>query len=357
MDASLGRTTARSGTAFGSPDITALLIQVRGRPGCASSSGRKGSIPAPTASPARPCISPVQDRSGPTARRRSVWNRNDCILAKLVRSAQPQSRQYQGLRSDAPMSRIIRLGGDEPVPAANIDPTSHRRWRRPIRAHFVLGQAGLVHSSSRLAHDASQDWYGERDDRLQNDSHWRSGSKFDDTERWKAMGQEHLRLFQRLRQAASEPAPLKRIVDWGAAGARTPFFSRRWLRSSSSSTSSREHRGMHAPSGPGGSTPFVEVLANIAHPEEASRHPRPATCSCASTSWNSSRRSHMDCASCALPTTCSGRADRHLCSSSMLPDHGALGRGGAATAGHSRQYLPYRDFWTAMAASDSVPRS
>ena len=74
------------------------------------------------------------------------------------------------------------------MPAANMTRLRRAAGAARNRAHFALGQAGLVHSSSRLTHDASQYWDGECDDRWQNDSHWRSGSKFDDTELWGAMG-------------------------------------------------------------------------------------------------------------------------------------------------------------------------
>jgi SAM-dependent methyltransferase len=86
------------------------------------------------------------------------------------------------------------------------------------QTHFVLGQLGFAHSGDRLTRDALQYWSGTRDDRLLNDSHWRKGSKFEDIALWTAMGQEHLQLFQRLRRTAVEPAPLKRIVDWGCGG-------------------------------------------------------------------------------------------------------------------------------------------
>ena len=145
------------------------------------------------------------------------------------------------------------------------------------RAHFALGQAGLVHSSSRLTHDASQYWYGERDDRWQNDSHWHSGSKFEDTGLWGAMGQEHLRLYQRLRQTASEPAPLKRIIDWGCGGGANAVsfapLAEELIVVDVNAESIDECTRQVALAG---STPFVKVLANIAHPEEAARDiPRP----------------------------------------------------------------------------------
>ena len=145
------------------------------------------------------------------------------------------------------------------------------------RARFALGQAGLAHSSSRLTHDASQYWHGDRGDRWQNDSHWRSGSKFDDTELWAAMGQEHLRLYQRLRQAAGEPAALKRIIDWGCGGGANAVsfapLAEELIVVDVNATSLDECTRQVALAA---STPSVKVLATIADPEEAARAiPRP----------------------------------------------------------------------------------
>jgi len=86
------------------------------------------------------------------------------------------------------------------------------------RIQFVLGQAGFPHSSSRMVRDAARYWSGAHDDRWLNDSHWRSGSVFDGTDRWAVMGQEHLQLFHSLRRTMGEPAAMKRIVDWGCGG-------------------------------------------------------------------------------------------------------------------------------------------
>ena len=140
------------------------------------------------------------------------------------------------------------------------------------RAHFALGQAGRVHSSGRLTDDASHYWCGDRGDRWQNDSHWCSGSKFEDTELWGAMGQEHLRLYQRLRQAASEPAPLKRIIDWGCGGGANAVtfapLAEELIVVDVNAESLDECARQVALAG---STPFVKVLADIARPEEAAR--------------------------------------------------------------------------------------
>lgn len=145
------------------------------------------------------------------------------------------------------------------------------------QAHFVLGQVGLVHSSSRLTHDASQYWSGERDDRLRNDSHWRSGSKFEDAELWAAMGQEHLQLFQRLRRTVGEPAPLKRIVDWGCGGGANAVsfapLAEELVGVDVTADSVEECARQLALACP---TPFVKVLADIARPEKAAQAiPRP----------------------------------------------------------------------------------
>jgi 2-polyprenyl-3-methyl-5-hydroxy-6-metoxy-1,4-benzoquinol methylase len=145
------------------------------------------------------------------------------------------------------------------------------------QAHFVLAQVGLVHSPGRLTRDASQYWSGECDDRLRNDSHWRNGSKFKDTELWMAMGQEHLRLFQGLRQTASEPAPLKRIIDWGCGGGANALsfapLAEEFIGVDVNAESIEECTRQVALAC---STRFAKVLVDIAHPEEAARDiPRP----------------------------------------------------------------------------------
>ena len=140
------------------------------------------------------------------------------------------------------------------------------------QAHFLFAQVGLVHSPDRLTRDASQYWSGERDDRLRNDSHWRTGSKFEDTELWAAMGREHLQLFQRLRQTVSEPAPLKRIIDWGCGGGANAVhfapLAEEFIGADINAGSIEECARQVAATC---STPFVKAPIDIAHPEEAIR--------------------------------------------------------------------------------------
>jgi hypothetical protein len=123
-----------------------------------------------------------------------------------------------------------------------------------------------------MTDDASRYWCGERSDHLQNDSHWRSGSKFEGAESWRSIGEEHLRLYQRLQQAASEPAPLKRIIDWGCGGGANAIafapLAEELIVVDVNSESVDECARQLALAGP---TPFVKVQANIAHPEQAAR--------------------------------------------------------------------------------------
>ena len=145
------------------------------------------------------------------------------------------------------------------------------------RAQFALGQVGFVHTSSRMTDDASRYWCGERGDHLQNDSHWRSGSKFEGIESWRSIGEEHLRLYQRLRPTASEPAPLKRIIDWGCGGGANAVafapLAEELIIVDVNVESVDECARQLALAGP---TPFVKVQANIAHPEQAAREiPKP----------------------------------------------------------------------------------
>jgi SAM-dependent methyltransferase len=145
------------------------------------------------------------------------------------------------------------------------------------QAQFVLGQVGLAHSGSRLTRDASRYWSGRRDDRLQNDSHWRAGSKFDDSGLWTAMGAEHLQLFQRLRRTVAEPAPLNRIVDWGCGGGANAVafapLAQQIIGVDIAADSVEECARQVALAS---STPFVKVVADIARPEGTARDiPRP----------------------------------------------------------------------------------
>jgi SAM-dependent methyltransferase len=158
------------------------------------------------------------------------------------------------------------------MPAAGV-----RRLRRAAgaarnRVVFTLGQAGLGHSGDKLTQDAARYWGGTRDDRWQNDSHWRRGSTFHDTQLWTAMGQEHLLLYQRLRQAADKPAPVKRIVDWGCGGGANAVafasLAEELVLVDVNAESIDECARQVALAG---STPFVKVLADISNPEEAAR--------------------------------------------------------------------------------------
>ncbi len=140
------------------------------------------------------------------------------------------------------------------------------------QAHFVLGQVGFVHSSDRLTRDARQYWSGARDERLLNDSHWRTGSKFDDTGLWIGVGQEHLQLFERLRRTTAEPAPLKRIVDWGCGGGANAVsfapLAQEFIGVDIAAESVDECARQVALAC---TTRFVKVLADIARPEETAR--------------------------------------------------------------------------------------
>ena len=145
------------------------------------------------------------------------------------------------------------------------------------RAQFVLGQLGFTHSGGRLTRDSWQYWSGTRDDGLLNDSHWRKGTKFEDTALWAAMGQEHLQLFQRLRRTTVEPAPLKRIVDWGCGGGANAVsfapLAQEFIGVDIVADNVDECERQVALAC---STPFFKVVADIARPEETAREiPRP----------------------------------------------------------------------------------
>jgi SAM-dependent methyltransferase len=136
------------------------------------------------------------------------------------------------------------------------------------QTQFLLGQAGLAHSSSRLVRDASRYWAAQPGNRWQNDSHWRSGSKFAGQERWSAIGQQHLDLFQRMR--GSSAAPFKRVIEWGCGGGANAVafapLAQEFVGVDVAADSVEESARRVAEVC---STPFVKVVADIARPEDA----------------------------------------------------------------------------------------
>jgi hypothetical protein len=140
------------------------------------------------------------------------------------------------------------------------------------QTQFMLGLAGFAHSSERLTRDASMYWSGAPGNRWRDDSHWRSGSKFQDTGLWAAMGQEHLQLFGRLRETARDPAPLRRIVDWGCGGgANAVSFAPLAEEYVGADVNAESLTECARQVGSVCSTPFVEALVDIADPEKAAR--------------------------------------------------------------------------------------
>ena len=138
------------------------------------------------------------------------------------------------------------------------------------QVNFVLEQIGFVHSNGRLTRDASRYWFGVHNDRMRNDSHWRNGSKFEDTKLWATMGQEHLQLYQRLRQTVSEPIPLRRIVDWGCGGgANAVSFAPLADEIVGVEVNAQSIEECARQVALASSTPFVKVLIDIAQPEDA----------------------------------------------------------------------------------------
>ena len=212
------------------------------------------------------------------------------------------------------------------------------------QAQFVLGQLGFAHSGGRLTRDASQYWSGTPDDRLLNDSHCREGSKFEDTALWTAMGQEHLQLFQRLRRTTVEPAPLKRIVDWGCGGGANAVcfapLAQEFIGVDVVAETVDECARQVALAC---STPFVKVVADIARPDERpGRFPGLATCSCACTSLSSSPRRLTGCGSCASPMTCSHQAPGVRANQVRHRIMAYPVEAAQLPLVRSRRYLPYR---------------
>ena len=171
---------------------------------------------------------------------------------------------------------VIRMAGSL-MPAVSMTRLRNVAGIARDQAHVALAQVGFTHSPGRLTRDASRYWSGERDDRLRNDSHWRTGSKFEDTELWAAMGREHLQLFQRLRRTVSDPPALKRIIDWGCGGGANAVhfapLAEEFIGADINAGSIEEcgHQVAAACS-----TPFVKALIDIERPEASARDiPRP----------------------------------------------------------------------------------
>jgi len=144
-------------------------------------------------------------------------------------------------------------------------------------ASLLLGHVGFAHSPARLQRDAARYWASD-DEHWRDDSHWRGGSKFAGTGLWEAMGQEHLRLYQRLRAASAvDPAPPGQIVDWGCGGgANAVAFAPlgeglTGVDLSAESVAECEKQVIEA-----AQVPFTGVVASVARPEDAIRDiPRP----------------------------------------------------------------------------------
>jgi SAM-dependent methyltransferase len=145
---------------------------------------------------------------------------------------------------------------------------------------LLLTRAGLPQSPARLQRDAARYWADASDDRWRNNSHWRDGSQFGGTGLWEAAGQDHLDLYQRLRQAtAGKPTSLGRIVDWGCGGganavAFAPLASEITGVDVSADSVAECARQVAAAS----ATPFTGITARMDGPEAAaSRIPRPVS--------------------------------------------------------------------------------
>ena len=86
------------------------------------------------------------------------------------------------------------------------------------RAHRVLTTIGLRQSDDRLNADSQRFWDGADDDRWASNSHWASGPVFRDNDLFDAIGERHLRMFERAARALEFKEPWGRIVDWGCGG-------------------------------------------------------------------------------------------------------------------------------------------
>lgn len=148
---------------------------------------------------------------------------------------------------------------------------SRRAWRRGGReASRVLDLIGVHHSEARLAQDAERYWAANQGDSWQNFSHWRGGSLFQDHEAWASIGVGHLALYERLKGTAGDSDSLGRVVEWGAGGGanavsfapRADEFIAVDIVSASLEECERQVKSVCE-------TPFVKVLAELAHPERA----------------------------------------------------------------------------------------
>jgi SAM-dependent methyltransferase len=161
--------------------------------------------------------------------------------------------------------------------------TTLRDAARAVRdtGTLLLTRVGPAQSSARLERDAAAYWGGRKDDRWQNNSHWRGGSQFGVPGLWEALGREHLELYQRLRRASTvEPAPIARTVEWGCGGGTNAVafapLSREFVGVDVSTASTEECAKQVAAACP--DVLFTGVLANVGDPEAAAaKIPRPVS--------------------------------------------------------------------------------
>jgi len=136
-------------------------------------------------------------------------------------------------------------------------------------ANLLLTRAGPAQPEGTLERDAARYWEHGAGDPWRNNSHWRGGSQFDGTGLWEKAGQEHLDLYQRLRQAAAgNPAPVDRVVDWGCGGganavAFAPLASE--IIGVDVSADSVQECARQV----GGAAEFTGVVASVSRPEQA----------------------------------------------------------------------------------------
>ena len=145
---------------------------------------------------------------------------------------------------------------------------------------LLLTRVGPAQPPATLERDAAQYWETGSGDDWQNNSHWKGGSKFDDTGVWEAVGRGHVELYERLRRASGQDAaPLERIVDWGCGGGANAVtfapLAKEIIGVDISAESVKEcGRQVTAASG----TPFTGIVASLGDPEAAAADiPRPVS--------------------------------------------------------------------------------
>jgi SAM-dependent methyltransferase len=153
--------------------------------------------------------------------------------------------------------------------------TLNQRARRVAKdsldfASRTLAFAGFAESSEKLGRDAQAYWRAAESDRWKRESHWRDAERFTGNDLWCEVGKSHLALFDRLARVRDDPPRFSTVLEWGCGGgANAVSFAPRADRfvGVDISSASIDECGRQVTAAC--STPFVPILIDGDHPEEA----------------------------------------------------------------------------------------